>query len=60
MDGYGQCAFLFRTDKQAIHCNRDLTIVPNQTWRHNRRLCGILPQFKRFKHMAWTSRSNPH
>ena len=28
----GRGAFLFRTDKQAIQCNRALTIVPNQTW----------------------------
>jgi hypothetical protein len=32
MDRCGRCAFLFRTDKQAIQCNRALTIVPNQTW----------------------------
>ena len=33
----GRGAFLFRTDKQAIQCNRALTIVPNQT-------CGRCPR----------------
>ena len=33
----GRGAFLFRTDKEAIQCNRALTIVPNQT-------CGRCPR----------------
>jgi hypothetical protein len=38
----GRGAFLFRTDKQAIQCNRELTIVPNQT-------CGRCPPHRQFE-----------